>query len=152
MQPPDHWLSQYRDAHERVRAVDWLLVPLTVAALTGLLWSLPVPRAFSDSAPVLNWGTLFLMAAVVYYFIISINLAFGLLPFVVIVVVLVDWLDRLPTPLWLLSATGLAICLATELQRTRPEGRPSAARRITFAMMGPLWLLAAAYRRLGIRY
>jgi hypothetical protein len=152
MHSPDHWLSQYRGAHERVRAIDWLLVPLTVAALTGLLWSLPVPSAFSDSAPVLNWGTLFLMAAVVYYFIISINLAFGLLPFIVIVVVLVDWLERLPAPLWLLSGTGLAFCLTTELLSAPSEKQPSAARRITFAMIGPLWLLAAAYRRLGIRY
>lgn len=154
MRLADRWLNEYAAIDDRPasRAVESVLVLLTVTSTVGLLWSLPVPQAFSGSSPALNWGSLFLMAAVVYYFIISINLAVGLLPFVVLVVAAVTWLDSLPAPLWLLCGAGLVVGLLAQSVLRRVEGRPVFLRQLKFLMLGPMWLLAALFRRLRIPY
>ena len=76
----DHWLTHYGKSHANVSfpILYWMAVPALVVGTVGLLWSLSVPGAFTDISPVLNWGTTFLMAAVVYYFIISLSLAIGM--------------------------------------------------------------------------
>ena len=70
----DRWLSDYGDSHADIGnpGIYWLSVPILVLGTVGMLWSLPVPEEFVKISPVLNWGSAFLMAAMVYYFIISI--------------------------------------------------------------------------------
>jgi hypothetical protein len=150
------WLDAYAEttaAGTRSRALDWVTIPLLVLGLIGLLWSLPVPAAFQASAPTLNWGTLFLMAALVYYFILSITLAFGALPFVVAVVAVLAWLDTKPIDLPALAATTFAAAFAAQLVRRRLSGRAvNPLRDLQFLMLGPLWLVALLFRRLEIPY
>ena len=155
MSAADKWLDEYgRDhAHAANKALHWVCVPLIVTSLIGLLWSLPVPEAFSQSSPVLNWGTLFIMASVVYYFIMSLTLAFGILPFLVLVVVIVSWVDGLATPLWLISAVAFVLGWLGQFIGHRIEGKPpSFFKDLQYLMIGPIWLLAAVYRRLHIPY
>lgn len=155
MAPVDEWLDRYAEirANRPSRAADWVTIPLLVMSLVGMLWSLPVPTAFSGSSPVLNWGTLFLMAAVVYYFILSISLAVGILPFVLAVFAAAAWLDGLQTPLWLVSGALFAVAAAWQLLEFQRVGNPRhIVRYFQFLMIAPLWLLASIYRRLGISY
>ena len=155
MRPADEWLSEYGRHHDNGanRLIHWLSIPFIVTSLVGLLWSLPVPETFRDAAPVINWGTIFLMAAVVYYFIMSITLAFGVLPFVILVVFTVSWLEQLTHPLWKSSTVIFLLAWAGQRLVHRLEGnRPSLIGDIQYLMIGPIWLLAAIYRRLGIPY
>ncbi|WP_428100284.1 DUF962 domain-containing protein [Candidatus Rariloculus sp.] len=155
MSAADKWLDEYgrNHGHAANKALHWVCVPLIVASLIGLLWSLPVPETFRQSSPVLNWGTLFIMASVVYYFILSLSLAFGILPFLVLVVVIVSRLDGLETPLWLISGVVFALAWAGQFIGHRIEGKPpSFFQDLQYLMIGPLWLLAAVYRRLRIPY
>ena len=116
-----------------------------------MLWSIPVPEVFRESSPTLNWGTLFLMATLVYYFILSITLAFGALPFVVLVIALLAWIDALGIGLRPLSAGVFALAFAAQLLGRRSMGRPmNPLRNLQYLMLGPLWLLAPVYRRLNI--
>ena len=155
MTAADDWLAAYRDdpADAGNKALHWVCVPLLVIGVVGLLWSLPVPASLSQSIEALNWGTLFLMAAVVYYFILSISLAFGILPFIVFVVLIVFWLDGFETPLWLISSDVLVLAWTGQFIAYRLEGkRPQFFKDLHYLMLGPLWLLAAIYRRLNIPY
>ena len=79
----DNWLARYEQTHNSLRspAVYWVAVPMVVVGITGLLWSLPVPDEFQKISPLFNWGSAFLMVTAIYYFIISLSLAIGLLPF-----------------------------------------------------------------------
>ena len=155
MKTADQWFDEYARSHTNSinLVLHWICVPLIVLSLVGLLWSLPVPLAFREISPVLNWGTTFLMAAVVYYFIISLSLAFGILPFIIIVVAGILWLETLSFPLW--GSSG-AIFLAARIGQFIGhilEGRkPSFFKDLQFLMIGPMWLLAKVYRRLGIPY
>jgi uncharacterized membrane protein YGL010W len=155
MNTADSWLAAYEADHisPATRALHWICVPATVVGVVGLLWSLPIPRAFQQSPAVLNWGTLFLMAAMVYYFIMSISLGIGMLPFVIGVIVAVAWLDSLPTPLWALAGALFSVGWCGQLAGDWIERRrPSLLKDLMFLMLGPIWLLASVYRQLGIRY
>ncbi len=155
MKTTDQWLAEYAHSHrdDTNRLLHWICIPMIVMSIVGLLWSLPVPETFRDASPALNWGTVFLMAAVVYYFILSISLAVGTLPFVVLVVAAVAWLDGLSTPLWLTSTCLFVGGWAGQFAGHWYEGsRPSFFRDLQFLMIGPLWLIAGVYRRFHIPY
>jgi len=155
LKSPDAWFEEYAQSHQQPanKALHWVCVPLIVISLVGLLWSIPVPQAFMAISPALNWGTAFIMAATVYYFILSISLAIGMLPFVMFVVMVVAWMDRLDWPLWSLSGAIFVVAWAGQWVGHLIEGRrPSFFKDMQFLMIGPVWLLASIYRRLGIPY
>ncbi|MFL2547538.1 MAG: DUF962 domain-containing protein [Candidatus Rariloculaceae bacterium] len=155
MSPADEWLIKYgrHHNHNANRIIHSVTIPFVVMSLVGLLWSLPVPDAFNAARPVLNWGTIFLMAASVYYFIMSISLAFGVLPLLAFVIFGIDWLQELDVPLWLSSAAILGITWAGQRIGHQIEGQqPPLFEDIQTTMIGPVWLLANIYKRFGIPY
>lgn len=150
----DQWLAEYSKTHAETDPVPhWLYVPLATLSFVGLLWFAPVPPAFAEHTPALNWGALLLMAVVVYYFIVSMSLAVGTLPFIVLAVIALTWLERLDVALApicgaLFASLWLGRC-ALRWLRSRPA---FAGAELQLLMIGPLWLLARLYRRLGIPY
>lgn len=155
MSETDRWLSEYGDSHREIAspAAYWPAALLLVIGTVGMLWSLPVPAAFRDISPVLNWGSAFLMAAVVYYFILSVALAIGMLPFVMGVSVLQIWLAASGLPLSGVSLTLVALAVAGLWLGHRASGGLRAVfRDIQLMMIAPAWLLSNLYRRLGIPY
>ena len=149
----DDWLEDFGRRHRPVHriAVYWLSVPVLILGTVGLLWSLPVPAAFRDISPALNWGSAFLLSAVVYYFIISLPLAFGMLPLVMLVSAFNLWLQYsaysgLHASLGL-SAAGL---FGLSVSRFRHGGVAAVANDVQRLMIAPMWLLSRLYRRLGI--
>jgi len=150
---PRAWL----DAYGRLRTTspghpsEWLGTPLAIAGLVAWLWSLPVPDAFFAAGIAVNWGTVFLMAAVVYYFILSITLAFGALPIVVAIATGAAWLDRFGLPLGQIGSSAFVIAIGWQLFASRNSaGGALLVARLQHLMIGPLWLLAALYRRLKL--
>ena len=155
MPETDRWLSEYGDNHREIAnpAAYWPAVLLLVIGTVGMLWSLPVPDAFRDISPVLNWGSSFLMASVVYYFILSVALAIGMLPFVVAISALQAWLAASGLPLSGVSLALVALAVAGLWLGHHASGGLSAVfRDIQLMMIGPAWLLSRAYHRLGIPY
>ena len=150
-----HWLDEYARDHQNAtnQAIHKVCVPIIVVSLIGLLWSIPVPAEFHAISPALNWGTTFLLAAMVYYLILSLPLALGMAPVVLAVVVIVNWLDGLAVPLWASSATLFVVAWIGQFYGHMLEGRrPAFFRDLQFLMIGPLWILADLYRRVGLAY
>ena len=104
----DGWLQRYEDTHQNLRnpVVYWAAVPMIVVGTVGFFWDLPVPPEFLDISPLLNWGSAFLMATAIYYFIISLSLAIGMLPFLLCLAAVHQWLAASPWP-----HTGVSIAL-----------------------------------------
>ena len=94
MSDTENWLERYEKNHRDVSnpLVYWAAVPMVVVGTVGLLWYLPVPDEFRRISPLLNWGSAFLMATAIYYFIISLSLAIGMLPFLLGLASLQVWL------------------------------------------------------------
>ncbi len=149
----DRWLSDYGDSHADIAnpGIYWLSVPILVLGTVGMLWSLPIPEEFVKISPVLNWGSAFLMVAVVYYFIISISLAIGMLPFVVGVTALQLWLVRSSFSLiGVSSGLFVASIVGLYLGHYRRGGIKAVFYDIQLIFIAPAWLLSNLYKRLGI--
>ena len=156
MTDAERWLGEFAANQQQVGLplVYWPGIFAVIIGLVGLLWSLPVPDAFRAISPVLNWGTTFLLAATVYYFVISVPLAIGMLPFTLGLVALemrIAHFTQLPlawATLSLLAAGMLAIWFSQSQEATRDF----VWRHLLLVMLGPLWLLSDLYRRLRIPY
>lgn len=147
------WLARYEASHKNLTnpVIYWAAVPMVVLGTVGLLWALPVPAGFRNISPFLNWGSAFLMASVIYYFIISLSLAIGLLPFMLGVAFFQVWvvdsefsLPRVSFGLLTAGIIGLGLG-----HRNQSSLRPL-IEDLQMMMIGPVWLLSELYRKLGI--
>lgn len=155
MRTVDQWLAEYGESHQHPtnKGLHWICVPTIVVSLTGLLWWVPVPQVFSVVSPWLNWATLLLLAAVLYYLAMSRALALGMLLFAALVVAAVKILDVLPWSLWITCVILFVVAWIGQFIGHHYEGkRPSFFKDIQFLMIGPLWLLSFIYRKLRIPY
>jgi len=155
MSESDNWLLRYEQNHSDLNNpwVYWAAVPMVVAGTVGLLWSLPVPAEFHEISPLLNWGSAFLMAATIYYFIISLSIAIGMLPFLLGLAALQVWLTDSVYPALAIS-TGLAVAgtVGLAMGRRGAGGVRAVIEDLQLMMIGPAWLLSVIYRRFGIPY
>ena len=151
----DNWLERYEQGHQDLTnpIVYWAAVPMVVLGTVGLLWSLPVPVQFFEISPLLNWGSAFLMATAIYYFIISLSLAIGMLPFLLGLAAIQLWLTDSPWP-----ASGISIALLVAgtvglcLGRRGPGVVRLVLRDYQLMMIGPLWLLSVIYKRFRVPF
>lgn len=153
MSDTDYWLGRYARNQQglSLRPLYWLATQLLVLGLIGLLWALPVPAALTSISPLLNWGSLFLMAALIYYFIISVPLAIGMLPVVIAIFAFEFWLAGIGQ--WSrpgAAALTLAGLGGIYLAHRQQGGLRAVFRDIQLLMIAPLWLLSRLYRKLGI--
>ena len=149
------WLGEYGQSHQDPtnKLLHWLCVPPIVLSVMGLLWSVPVPVALTQASPWLNWATLVALAALIYYLLLSPSLAVGIMLAFVVLLSITQWLAQLPWPLWLTSLVIFVIAWIGQFVGHAIEGkRPSFFKDLQFLLIGPLWLVAAAYRRFSLRY
>jgi len=149
------WLGEYADSHQNPtnKLLHWICVPPIVLSVMGLLWAAPVPPEFSAVSVWLNWATLATAAALIYYLVLSPALALGLLLAFAALLAITRVLAELTWPLWRTSIIIFVIGWIGQFVGHAVEGkRPSFLKDIQFLLIGPLWLLASAYRRLSIPY
>ncbi len=147
------WLDLYERSHTDLSypVIYWAAVPAVVVGTVGFLWVLPVPDEFIRISPLLNWGTAFLMVSAVYYFIISLSLAIGMLPFLLGVAGIHGWLEQSTfSPLRVSTGLLVAGVIGLWLGHRRGGAAVAVLRDLQMMMIGPAWLLATLYRRLGI--
>ncbi len=156
MRTAAQWLEDYGDSHRNHanKALHWICVPVIAWCVLGILWSLPFPGGVRDSHPAANWGVLAVLAALTYYALLSIRLALGALVLLFAMLWSIGVVDRSSAaPLWAICAVLFVAAWIGQFVGHAIEGkRPSFFKDIQFLMIGPLWLLADVYRRLGIRF
>ncbi len=160
MRTAAQWLDDYGDSHRNHtnKAVHWICVPVIAWCVLGLLWSVPFPsalrEAFSAAQPFANWAAVAVLAALLYYALLSLRLALGALALLAAMLWSIDLAERSsPLPLWSVCVFLFVIAWVGQFIGHGIEGkRPSFFKDVQFLMIGPLWLLADVYRRLGIRF
>jgi len=155
MTDTDGWLNRFEETHRDLAspALYWAAVLMVILGTVGLMWALPVPNEFAEISPLLSWGTVFLMAAAVYYFIISVSLAIGMLPFVIGIGGFQIWLETSAYSLFRVSLGLLGAGIIGLWLGHRNENGPRAiVQDLQFMMIGPAWLLSLLYRRMGIPF
>ena len=156
MRTAAQWLDDYGDSHRNHtnKALHWSCVPVIAWCVLGLLWSLPFPEGIRAMHPAANWAGVAVLAALLYYCLLSVPLALGALPLLLAFLWSLDRLDHVDgVPLWSICVVLFVIAWVGQFIGHAIEGkRPSFFKDVQFLMIGPLWLLADVYRRLGIRY
>jgi uncharacterized membrane protein YGL010W len=155
MRTMHQWLDEYGASHQNSanELLHWICVPAIVMTVVGLLWSIPVPQAFAQVSPWVNWATLGVAASVAYYCFLSPALAAGGALCLVALLFVVRWLDTLPWPLWQICVAVFVVAWIGQFIGHSIEGkRPSFFKDVQFLMIGPIWLVSHIYRRLGLAY
>jgi uncharacterized membrane protein YGL010W len=149
------WLDEYSVSHRNPinKRIHWVCVPLIMLSALGMLWVLPRPAFFAGVSPYLNWATLLILASLIYYTLLSVRLAAGMLLVSAVMCLVLELLMRLPWPLFWTSLVIFAGAWIGQFIGHKIEGRkPSFFKDLQFLLIGPVWLLADAYRKLGFAY
>ena len=155
MRTVEQWFGEYGESHSNPRneMLHIICVPPIVLTVIGFLWSIPVPAAFVEISPWLNWATIAIVLSIVYYFSLSATLGLGAAIALGIMAYIVSWLDTLAWPLWATCLVIFVIAWIGQFIGHSIEGkRPSFMKDIQFLLIGPIWLLGHLYRKLGIAY
>jgi uncharacterized membrane protein YGL010W len=151
MRTAQEWLDAYGESHQHPinKRIHWICIPWIMISVLGLLASIPSPFA----NPWLSWATGAVLFAVGYYAVISIPLALGMAVVSAIMLAIVQAMAGLPLPLWASSLVIFVIAWIVQITGHKIEGKkPSFFEDLQFLLIGPMWLLAAIYRRAGIGY
>jgi uncharacterized membrane protein YGL010W len=152
----DALLDEYGDSHRNPvnKAVHWVCVPIIVWTVVALLWSLPFPAGINLGPVPLNWATLTLVLAQLYYFRLSLTLGLGLLAYNVAMILVSLWVEAVsPWPLWQVALVLFVLAWIGQFIGHKVEGKkPSFFKDLQFLLIGPAWLMSFVYRAAGIRY
>ena len=149
------WLDDYSVSHRNPvnKRIHWVCVPLIMLSALGFLWGAPRPEAFAAFGPYANWATLAILASLIYYALLSPRLAAGMLIVSALMCIVLELLSALPWPLWWTCLAIFAGAWIGQFIGHKIEGRkPSFFKDLQFLLIGPVWLLADAYKRLGFAY
>ncbi|KAA3438367.1 Mpo1 family 2-hydroxy fatty acid dioxygenase [Rufibacter hautae] len=149
-------LDEYAESHRNGtnKLIHWICVPAIMISLLGLIWAIPVPDFLENLPFLFNWGILFVLLCMVYYFLLSPSLALGMVlvtSFFLWIVYQLDQVQRLP--LWALCLIIFAVAWVGQFIGHKIEGKkPSFLKDVQFLLIGPVWLLSFIYQKIGLKY
>jgi uncharacterized membrane protein YGL010W len=152
--PIDRWFERYSGDH-RNDTNQWIhvfAVPAILWSVVALLWCIPVPGGMFRQG---LWAALAMFLAWMFYYRASRPLGFGMLAVFVGLSWLTRWLhDVLGTVqlLWVAVAVFVVAWIAQFIGHRIEGKKPSFLTDITYLLIGPAWVLAKLYRRLGWRW
>lgn len=156
MRSATQWLNEYGESHRNPtnEALHWICVPVILWCVLGLLWAAPFPSSVHAAVPLANWATLVTCLALIYYALLSVPLALGILPLLILMLWSIDAVSRSGVaPLWLLCLTLFVLAwIGQFVGHAIEKKRPSFFKDVQFLMIGPMWLMSNLYRRAGIRF
>lgn len=150
MRSLEQWLDEYNAAHQnpRNKTIHYYCVPAIAVTTIALLWLVPLPVVDA------NLGQVLLILAMFFYGYLSFKLALGMLPFVLLLAAgIMFYQANVALPMWIPAAVIWIAAWALQFIGHKAESqKPSFFTDILFLLIGPLWILAAAFDKLGIRY
>jgi uncharacterized membrane protein YGL010W len=155
MRTAEQWLDEYGASHRDPtnETLHWICVPAIEWCVVGFLWITPFPFAFHTAHPEMNWATLAVLGAALYYAMLSPRLALGALVLLLLMLWSVAALAKsAPAPLWMILSAVFVLAWIGQFIGHAVEGqRPSFFKDLQFLLIGPIWLLSNLYRCVGIR-
>jgi uncharacterized membrane protein YGL010W len=152
MKPIDQWLSEYGESHQNPtnKKVHFVCVPLIFFTIVGLLYC--VPLFTLASGYTITLAHLILVFVTIYYCLLSIPLAIGMLLFGVLCLVLCQAIQQ-ATGGHLLITSVILFILAwiAQFWGHKVEGKkPSFLKDLQYLMIGPAWIMSFLYKKIGL--
>ncbi len=154
--PIDEWFAHYSADHRNTgnQVIHVFAVPLILWSVIGLLWCVPVPGTLFRPG---LWAALAMFLGWMFYYRASKPIGFGMLATFVAMAWLTRWLHvSLGTPGLFKLALGVFVVawIAQFIGHSKLlEGKkPSFLTDLKYLMIGPAWVLAKLYRKVGITW
>lgn len=156
MKALEQWLSEYGESHQNPtnKLIHWICVPAIYFTIIGLLYSIPVDLGTVASIKI-NIGSIVAVLVFIYYSLLSVKVAFGMLLFTLVCLGLSEFIFQSTGGNLGLAITCLVIfVLAWILQfyGHHVEGKkPSFIKDLQYLMIGPAWVISFFYKKLGVQ-
>ena len=151
----ENLLSQYGESHQNKtnKLIHWIFVPLIYVSVIGLLWCIKLGDAIVLGVQ-LNAAMLISTLVMVYYFKMNFRLGIGMLVLTVLSFYFSEAIELMVAGrLWMVMLGIFVVSWIFQFVGHGIEGKkPSFAQDLQFFLIGPLWIIGALYRGLGIRY
>lgn len=152
--PIDRWFASYSSDHrnDTNQAIHVVAVPAILWSVIALLWCIPVPGTWFTAG---LWSALAMFAAWMFYNRASRALGTGMLAVFVLMAWTTRWIHlHYGTRTLLVAAVAVfVVAWIAQFVGHKMEGRkPSFLTDLTYLLIGPAWVLAKLYRKLGLRY
>lgn len=146
------WFDEYGESHRNATniLIHWICVPAILFSVIALLAAIP---AIDLPHLSFSWAKLLIVVAVLgFYLPRSWPLALGMLLVSLLFLYLAGWIGRnAGWPLWAIGLVVFTAAWIGQFYGHKVEGKkPSFLKDLAFLLVGPAWLLAKIYRRLGI--
>lgn len=147
--------SEYGQSHQNPtnQLIHLIFVPLIFLSAIGMLWDvkLGIQLSFLDGE-YLNAAMVVSLFTYAYYFALSFSISLGVL--IVIVSGLIGCYSyNGPVSIWIISLIVFVVSWGFQFWGHKIEGKkPSFFKDLEFFLVGPMWVLAKFYNKLGIKY
>ena len=148
------WLEAYGSSHQNDtnELIHWICVPTIFFCVVGFLTSIPSPTVPFVGGHLWIKGAFVLTA--VFYAMRSFPLLIGMTAWCACCYGLAILIERhAPWPLWAVCTILFILAWIGQFIGHRIEGKkPSFLEDLQFLLIGPAWLMAKVYERMGIGY
>ncbi|HEY8568629.1 DUF962 domain-containing protein [Microbulbifer sp.] len=154
MRSAEQWFSEYGESHQNPtnKAIHWVAVPLIYLTVVGLLWSIPQPQWMAQLS-WLNWAVVAMVPTILFYLLMSLPLALGMLGISALCLWVCSALQAAGQSVLWWSVGVFVVMWVFQFIGHHVEGKkPSFFKDIQFLLIGPAWVIAFLYRKLGIKY
>jgi len=142
MKDLQQWLSEYGESHQNRtnKIIHYICVPAIFMTVVGLLWAVPFP--VENVSPLVNWATLLLIPAMLFYIKLSVFLGLGMIFFSGLTVLFVHWWSlNMDMSVLMMSIIVFVVAWILQFVGHKIEGKkPSFFKDVQFLMIGPAWI------------
>jgi len=156
MKALNQWLAEYGESHTNPtnKLIHWICVPVIYFTIVGMLYSIPV--SFGSVGPVeINIGSIVAVLVFIYYCLLSVKVALGMLLFTIICLLLSQgiytWLGDSHAGLAITCLVLFVLAWILQFYGHNVEGKkPSFIKDLQFLMIGPAWVISFLFRKIGV--
>jgi uncharacterized membrane protein YGL010W len=156
MRPLQSWLDEYGESHQNGfnKKVHFICVPLIFFSVLGLLASIPLPHFYWNSdGYYFHLGTLALVLGLLFYLRLSYTMFLGITLFGLLCLEIIQQLHSAGISLFISSLVIFVLAWIGQFYGHKVEGKkPSFLKDLQFLLIGPAWIIAFLYKKIGLRY
>lgn len=150
----EDWLDAYGESHQNAtnKLIHWICVPIIAYSILAFASLVNFPAPFNVGL-FENLASVLVLGAFLFYLRLSVPMAFAMLIFGGLCLFIADLAATSPIPLWETSLTLFISAWLGQFYGHKIEGKkPSFLKDLQFLMIGPAWLMADLFRKVGIKY
>lgn len=153
MKTGQEWIAEYSESHRNStnKLLHWVCVPAIMWTVLAFLWSIPVPE-YLQFHPWLNWATLFVCVAQLFYLTFGMAIFTGMLLVSVLMLVFTAWLEQVVAfSLWKIALVVFIVAWVGQFIGHHIEGKkPSFFKDLLFLLVGPAWEMNYFLRKIRL--